>query len=106
MTTAMSTIARTAMASAARPPRFADGPDEVHRNQLANLEVRRHAGKGSIEPHIAYAPTWSTERAQAIAACDAFRRSNCCPIPTRDLPSQRDPDSDDESGHRSYLFHE
>jgi acyl-CoA dehydrogenase len=38
--------------------RLADGPDEVHRNQLGKLELRRHADKGPIEPHVIYAPTW------------------------------------------------
>ena len=47
-----------AMYATARLLRLADGPDEVHRNQLAKLELRRHAGKGPIEPHIDYAPTW------------------------------------------------
>ena len=42
----------------ARMLRLADGPDEVHRNQIANLELRRHAGKGPIEPHTSYAPSW------------------------------------------------
>jgi acyl-CoA dehydrogenase len=49
------------MYATARLLRLADGPDEVHRNQLANLELRRHAGKGPIDPHIAYSPTWSME---------------------------------------------
>ena len=45
-----------AMYATARMLRLADGPDEVHRNQLAKLELRRHAGKGPIEPHGSYAP--------------------------------------------------
>jgi acyl-CoA dehydrogenase len=49
-----------AMYATARMLRLADGPDEVHRNQLANLELRRHTDKGPIEPRAAYAPTWST----------------------------------------------
>ena len=48
-----------AMYATARMLRLADGPDEVHRNQLAKLELRRHAPKGPIEPHGVYAPTWS-----------------------------------------------
>ncbi len=48
-----------AMYATARLLRLADGPDEVHRNQLAKLELRRHADKGPIEPHMAYAPAWS-----------------------------------------------
>ena len=35
-----------AMYATARMLRLADGPDEVHRNQLAKLELRRHAGEG------------------------------------------------------------
>ncbi len=42
----------------ARLLRIADGPDEVHRNQLGRLEVARHAGKGPIEPHNVFAPEW------------------------------------------------
>ena len=47
-----------AMYATARLLRLADGPDEVHRNQLAKLELRRHADKGPIEPQHAYAPSW------------------------------------------------
>jgi len=47
-----------AMYATARLLRLADGPDEVHRNQLGKLELRRHADKGPIEPHPPYAPTW------------------------------------------------
>jgi acyl-CoA dehydrogenase len=42
----------------ARLLRLADGPDEVHRNQLGRLELRRHADLGPIEPHNIYAPDW------------------------------------------------
>jgi acyl-CoA dehydrogenase len=48
-----------AMYATARMLRLADGPDEVHRNQLANLELRGHAAKGPIEPHTSYAPVWA-----------------------------------------------
>ena len=47
-----------AMYATARLLRLADGPDEVHRNQLAKLELRRHAPKGPIEPRTTYSPTW------------------------------------------------
>jgi len=47
-----------AMYATARLLRLADGPDEVHRNQLGKLELRRHAGKGPIEPTSTYAPGW------------------------------------------------
>jgi len=47
-----------AMYATARMLRLADGPDEVHRNQLANLELRRHAAKAPIEPHTSYSPSW------------------------------------------------
>jgi len=36
-----------AMYASARTVRFADGPDEVHRNQLAKLELARHAAARS-----------------------------------------------------------
>jgi len=48
-----------AMYGTARLLRLADGPDEVHRNQLGKLELRRHADKGPIEPYNVFAPTWS-----------------------------------------------
>jgi acyl-CoA dehydrogenase len=47
-----------AMYATARLLRVADGPDEVHRMQLGKLELRRHSGKGPIEPLTTYAPTW------------------------------------------------
>ncbi len=42
----------------ARLLRLADGPDEVHRNQLGKFELRRHAGKGPLLPHNVFAPEW------------------------------------------------
>ena len=42
----------------ARLLRVADGPDEVHRNQLGRLELRRHADKLPLEPHNVYEPEW------------------------------------------------
>lgn len=42
----------------ARLLRVADGPDEVHRNQLGRLELRRHADKPPLEPHNVYEPEW------------------------------------------------
>jgi acyl-CoA dehydrogenase len=42
----------------ARLLRIADGPDEVHRNQLGKLELARHANKGPIEPHNVFTPEW------------------------------------------------
>ncbi len=50
-----------AMYATARLLRLADGPDEVHRNQLGQLELRRHADKGPIQPREAYSPDWSTD---------------------------------------------
>ncbi|HRD99831.1 MAG TPA: acyl-CoA dehydrogenase family protein [Ilumatobacteraceae bacterium] len=46
-----------AMYALARMLRLADGPDEVHRNQLARLELKRHAALGPVQPRP-YAPTW------------------------------------------------
>jgi acyl-CoA dehydrogenase len=48
-----------AMYATARLLRLADGPDEVHRNQLGQLELRRHAESGPIQPRSAYSPEWS-----------------------------------------------
>jgi acyl-CoA dehydrogenase len=42
----------------ARLLRLADGPDEVHRNQLGRLELRRHAAESPLEPHNVFVPTW------------------------------------------------
>lgn len=47
-----------AMYATARLLRLADGPDEVHRNQLGKLELRLHAEQGPIEPRTAYTSTW------------------------------------------------
>lgn len=47
-----------AMYATARLLRLADGPDEVHRNQLGKLELRRHAVAPPIEPRHVFAPTW------------------------------------------------
>ncbi len=50
-----------AMYATARLLRLADGPDEVHRNQLGQLELRRHADKGPIESRAAFSPNWSQD---------------------------------------------
>jgi acyl-CoA dehydrogenase len=42
----------------ARLLRIADGPDEVHRNQLGRMEVKRHRNKPPLVPHIDYVPDW------------------------------------------------
>ena len=42
----------------ARLLRIADGPDEVHRNQIGRLELRRHRNKPRLEPRHLYAPDW------------------------------------------------
>ena len=42
----------------ARLLRLADGPDEVHRNQIGRLELRRHRNKGPLEPRHVFAPEW------------------------------------------------
>jgi acyl-CoA dehydrogenase len=47
-----------AMYATARLLRLADGPDEVHRNQLGRLELRRHRDLGPVAPRDHYAPTW------------------------------------------------
>ncbi len=44
--------------STARLLRLADGPDEVHRNQLARQELKKHANKPPLEAHNIYAPEW------------------------------------------------
>ncbi len=49
-----------AMYATARLLRLADGPDEVHRNQLGKLEMRRHASAGPLEPRSTYVATWPT----------------------------------------------
>ena len=50
-----------AMYATARLLRLADGPDEVHRNQLGQLELRRHADKDPIQPRNAFSPDWSQD---------------------------------------------
>ena len=47
-----------AMYATARLLRLADGPDEVHRNQLGQLELKRHADKGAPQPRAPYPGTW------------------------------------------------
>ena len=51
-----------AMYSTARLLRLADGPDEVHRNQLGQLELRRHADKDPIQPLTSFGGNWSRGR--------------------------------------------
>ena len=46
-----------AMYATARLLRLADGPDEVHRNQLGRLELNRHAHAGPMAPMTTY-PAW------------------------------------------------
>jgi len=41
----------------ARLLRIADGPDEVHRNQIGRLERRRHRNKPPLAPRHVYAPS-------------------------------------------------
>jgi acyl-CoA dehydrogenase len=48
-----------AMYATARLLRLADGPDEVHRNQLGQMELRRYAGQDPIEPRTTFSPTWA-----------------------------------------------
>lgn len=48
-----------AMYATARLLRLADGPDEVHRNQLGQMELRRHAPKGPPVPTTQYGGRWS-----------------------------------------------
>ena len=44
--TATATLARSASRAGLRTLRFADGPDEVHRMQLARRELGRYADDG------------------------------------------------------------
>jgi acyl-CoA dehydrogenase len=48
-----------AMYATARLLRLADGPDEVHRNQLGQMELRRYAGQDPIETRPTFSPTWA-----------------------------------------------
>ena len=47
-----------AMYATARLLRIADGPDEVHRNQIGKMELRRHSAAGPVEPRHVFSPTW------------------------------------------------
>lgn len=42
----------------ARLLRIADGPDEVHRNQIGKLELARHRNKGPLAPMHTFTPEW------------------------------------------------
>jgi acyl-CoA dehydrogenase len=46
------------MYATARLLRLADGPDEVHRNQLGRSEIKRHSAKGPVTARAPYAPSW------------------------------------------------
>ena len=48
-----------AMYATARLLRLADGPDEVHRNQLGRSEIKRHAPAGPVDRHYHHVPTWT-----------------------------------------------
>jgi acyl-CoA dehydrogenase len=56
----------TAAFATARLPRLADGPDEVHRNQLAKAEIKRHRG---VDPALTGggADVLSIEQAERLA---------------------------------------
>ena len=56
-----------AMYATARLLRIADGPDEVHRNQIGKMELRSHSAAGPVEPRPAFAPTWTSRPAAAFA---------------------------------------
>jgi len=52
-----------AMYATARLLRLADGPDEVHRMQLARAELKRHSHRGEVVPISQFSPTlWSAPR--------------------------------------------
>jgi acyl-CoA dehydrogenase len=48
-----------AMYATARLLRLADGPDEVHRNQLGALELRRHTEAGPVSASTTYEGSWA-----------------------------------------------
>lgn len=47
-----------AMYATARLLRLADGPDEVHRNQIARLELKSHETEGPVVPREPSMPAW------------------------------------------------
>jgi acyl-CoA dehydrogenase len=52
-----------AMYATARLLRLADGPDEVHRMQLARDELKRHSHRGEVFPISQFSPTlWNAPR--------------------------------------------
>ena len=58
----------------ARLLRLADGPDEVHRNQIAKLELRRHAARDG-------AAEGSTGQGLTLAEADAVAAASLWPAP-------------------------
>jgi acyl-CoA dehydrogenase len=55
----------------ARLLRLADGPDEVHRNQIGRLELRRHSPLGPLSPRHVYSPTWDDHSLSLAGGHDA-----------------------------------